>query len=82
MAHVPAMSQIGRARLIFGGLDTSDREHAENMLHLDNFSIAPVAHSTHNVVMSVVAEGRLFAVFSDFLGREARPNAIQVIRTD
>ena len=59
LANHKSMARISKATIYFGSLDDSDCSHAKNMISLRNFSIVPVAKSSHHVVLHLMTEGVL-----------------------
>jgi hypothetical protein len=67
MRDVPEIAGIQRAVLYFGERDASDREHAQNMTGLPNFSIYGVQQGSHNLVMDFLVRGQLQSVLYNVL---------------
>ncbi len=67
LRHADNMENIGQASLYYGVLDSLDIYQAENMRGLPNFEMYPVADSSHNVILSLVAENRLEAALQELL---------------
>jgi hypothetical protein len=69
LANYPSISQITKATMYFGDLDKADAAHAANMCSLKNVDIQPIFNSTHNVILSLIAEGRFEQILRAGLAR-------------
>jgi len=72
LRDLPETRQIDKAVLYYGGRTEGDRDQAENMRDLLNFEVIEVPDSTHTVLLSLLAEGRLEQVLDRFLAGEKR----------
>jgi hypothetical protein len=64
---MPEVADITRANLYFGDLDESDKEHAINMIGLQNFSIIKVKDAPHNLIVNLLERGQFNEILREIL---------------
>jgi len=62
------ITSIQDAVLFYGDRDSSDKEHAENMAELPNFTLRKIETASHNIVVDLLIAGLLPGLFRTVLG--------------